>query len=236
MPLTYTPTSTPPESTVYIWIDENGTLKSMDNSGTITDYTGADTSALEVRIAANEGVIDSHSDDLGYIQNDLISGIDQDIEDLGDELEDLETEIESVGDLAQAAKERADDAYVLAGEGGGGGGGSETITALGNVTGSNIDTGTWRAAKTGNIVVFQFSNLRSSSSTAEITSDVVIPEEFRPEASITDMYNSLNAGSVRTQINANGTFSCKIREWDGGLGNYQNWGGASLTYIVGLDE
>ena len=38
MPLTYTPTSNPPESTVYIWIDENGKMKSMDNSGEVTDY------------------------------------------------------------------------------------------------------------------------------------------------------------------------------------------------------
>ena len=117
MPLTYTPTSNPPESTVYIWIDENGKMKSMDNTGTITDYTGADTSALEARIAANEGVIDFHTDDLRYIQNTLIADLDQDVTDLNNEIDTLETEVQSAADLAQVAKERADDAFVLAGGG-----------------------------------------------------------------------------------------------------------------------
>jgi len=89
----------------------------MDNSGTITDYTAADTSALEARIAGNEGVIDFHSDDLRYIQNTLIADLDQDVTDLNNEIDTLETEVQSAADLAQVAKERADDAIVLAGGG-----------------------------------------------------------------------------------------------------------------------
>ena len=124
MPLTYTPTSNPPESTVYIWIDENGTMKSMDSTGTITDYTGADTSALEARIAANEtavaantNVLDWHTEDLRYISNTMIEDLNQEVTDLNDEIETIEDDIIFATDLAQTAKERADDAYALAGGG-----------------------------------------------------------------------------------------------------------------------
>jgi len=93
------------------------------NTTNITDNTNNIASNTS-RIAANEGVIDFHSDDLRHIQNNLIAGIDQDIIDIGDELDTLETEIESVGLLANeaktaadVAKERADDAYALAGGG-----------------------------------------------------------------------------------------------------------------------
>ena len=41
---------------------------------------------------------------------------------------------------------------------------------------------------------------------------------------------------IRVQVNANGTFSCKIREYDGGTGKFQNWGGASVVYIVIPEE
>ena len=105
-------------------VSDNTALLSnhTDNISSHTATIDSNTS----RIAANEGVINFHSDELRHIQNDLIAGIDQDIIDIGDELDTLETEIESVELLANeaktaadVAKERADDAYALAGGGGG---------------------------------------------------------------------------------------------------------------------